>query len=279
MSMPSSSLKDSTDAWIIGIDLAWGEKREDGLCLIHATRNGAKVIKVATSKGDDALLTWLQQNAPSPECALLAIDAPLIAPNATGSRPVDKQITLDFGKYHAGCYPANSTKCVRPLRVAKLLRDNGYVVGYDLKSAARMATEVYPHPAMIRLFYLDRIIKYKKGAVAAKKLEFKRLQGLLRSSLLNHRVDIKTSQDVEAFLSTEWSKTVEDKTDALVCALIGYLHWKNQGDLSKIIGSIEEGFILLPPRYRNGIILMESRPGGQVVTTEMVKKLMDEEYC
>ena len=77
--------------------------------------------------------------------------------------------------------------------------------------------------------------------------------------------------------NAEYSKTVEDKTDAVVCALIGYLHWQQQGHLSKIVGSIEEGFILLPPKYRNGFILMEGELTGQIVTMELVNRLRDEE--
>lgn len=139
-----------------------------------------------------------------------------------------------------------------------------------------MAAEVYPHPAMIRLFHLDRIIKYKKGAVAAKKLEFKKLQNHSRQ-FLHNRSDISVSESVDVLLNTDWSKTVEDQTDAVVCALIGYLHWKHQGHLSKIIGSIEEGFILLPPRFRNGVPLMFEGRTGQAVTMEMVNRLRDEE--
>jgi predicted RNase H-like nuclease len=273
----SYNLYEGNSAWIVGIDLAWKDHNQDGLCLIHATRDSAKVIKTATTKGDDALLAWLQKHLPVQDHVLLAIDAPLIVPNATGSRPVDKQITFDFGKYHAGCYPANSKLCERPPRLAQRLRDNGYLVGYDLKTASRMATEVYPHPAMIRLFNLDRIIKYKKGTVAAKNPEFRRLQNLLRKSLNDHLGNNGVSQEIEAFLIANRSKTVEDQTDAIFCALIGYLHWKHHGHLSKVIGSIDEGFILLPPKYRNGFALMEAGPTGPIVTMELVNKLRDED--
>ncbi|MCE0499720.1 MAG: DUF429 domain-containing protein [Methylacidiphilales bacterium] len=273
----TSNLFEGKSAWIVGIDLAWKDHNQDGLCLIHATRGTAKVIKAATTKGDDALLIWLQEHIPSADHALLAIDAPLIVPNATGQRPVEKEISRDFGKYHACCHSSNSTRCERPPRLAQRLRDNGYVVGYDLKTASRMATEVYPHPAMIRLFDLDRIIKYKKGKIAAKRSESRRLQDLLRKSLQNHQIDIVVSQEIEALLNADLSKTVEDQTDAVVCALIGYLHWKYQGHLSKVIGSIDQGFILLPPRYRNGFALMESCPSNRVVTMELVNKLRDED--
>lgn len=36
-----------------------------------------------------------------------AVDAPTIIPNATGMRLPDKLSHKHFGRYHAGCYPAN----------------------------------------------------------------------------------------------------------------------------------------------------------------------------
>jgi predicted RNase H-like nuclease len=43
--------------------------------------------------------------------------------------------------------------------------------------------EVYPHPAMIRWFGLERILKYKRGTVAERRREFRRYQSLLHSCL------------------------------------------------------------------------------------------------
>jgi predicted RNase H-like nuclease len=275
----TSNLFEGKSAYIVGIDLAWGEKLPDGLCLINATRESSEIIGTASTFGDNELLAWLAQHLPTSSHVLLSIDAPLIIPNATGCRPVEKQISREFGRYHAFCHSSNSTNpnCTRPIRVAQLLRENGYTIGFDLNKASRMAIEVYPHPAIVRFFYLDRIIKYKKGIIAVRKSEFTRLQDFLLKYLHESSADIEFSQEIERLLSTEWSKSIEDQTDALVCALIGYIHWKHQGRLSKVVGSIEEGFILLPPRYRNGFILMEGAPVDQVVTMELVNHLRDED--
>ena len=46
--------------------------------------------------------------------------------------------------------------------------------------------EVFPHPAMVRWFALEKTIKYKKGRVSAKKVEFARYQECLSDWLHVH---------------------------------------------------------------------------------------------
>jgi predicted RNase H-like nuclease len=254
----------------------------DGVCLLRVTRKHSEFIDIGLVQGDEELLTWLKKRIPESEPSILAIDAPLIVPNATRSRPVDRQISAEYGKHHAACHSANSNKCVRPLRIAQMFRNNGYSIRYDLTRSKRAAIEVYPHPAMIHLFELDRIIKYKKGKVAAKREEFKRLQELLSKCLKIRFRELEISPQVEALLKMPWTKSYEDQTDALFCALLGYLHWDGHGNLSRIVGSLESGFIVLPPRYKNGIMLMFPQrpppgPSDIRVTMELVNKLRDEE--
>ena len=128
-----SNLFDCPSVFIVGIDLAWGEEGEDGLCLIEASRDGAKVIKTVATQGDDALLAWLTQHTPPSGHVLLSIDAPLIIPNATGSRPAEKQVSSEFWKYHASCHSSNTSNpnCARPIRVAQSLRQNGFTIGFQ----------------------------------------------------------------------------------------------------------------------------------------------------
>jgi len=65
---------------VAGVDLAWGERRPDGVCVIQADRRRARVAAVGLPRCDDELLAFLDQhigNAP----ALIAVDAPIVCPN------------------------------------------------------------------------------------------------------------------------------------------------------------------------------------------------------
>src|SRR5512137_2490841 len=142
---------------IAGIDLAWGERKPDGVCALEASSRGAWVITAGLTHGDDELLGWVARHVGTGP-AFLAVDAPLVCPNPTGARPVDALTHVHFGKFHAGCHPANATKCPRPPRVAAKLAERGFRLGWEglgQLPSPRLVAEVYPHPAMVRLFGLS----------------------------------------------------------------------------------------------------------------------------
>jgi predicted RNase H-like nuclease len=116
-----------------------------------------------------------------------------------------------------------------------------------------VVAEVYPHPAMVRMFKLPRIVKYKKGTVLHRRKEFRRLQNLMKFCMKKEFPYLRSDTETRILLTTPWSKTVEDKTDALFCALIGLWHWRYRGKRSEVIGDIVSGFILLPEDLRDKI--------------------------
>lgn len=233
---------------IFGVDLAWGEKKPDGLAWISSTRDGAKVRESALTHGDAALVEWVTQRVGKRDRVLVMVDAPLVIPNRTGARPVDKLTHVLFRKQHAGCHPAYLDKCPRPPRVASLFEEEGFSVGWDLNAAQRLVAEVYPHPAMVRLFALERIIKYKRGRVEEKRLEFARLQRLLRHCLKADFPKLDLNPATKKMLRQPWTKPVEDETDGLFCALIGLWHWQHHGKQTQVLGDLATGFILVPER-------------------------------
>ncbi|NDD82251.1 MAG: DUF429 domain-containing protein [Verrucomicrobia bacterium] len=166
--------------------------------------------------------------------------------------PVDRLTHRMFHREHAACHPANSTKCPRPPRIAGLLKKHVFRIGWDPTKGKKTVAEVYPHPAMVRMFGIPRIVKYKKGSVAERRKEFRRLQGLLKQCLKNKFPDLRVDSETATLLKERWSKPVEDRTDALFCALIGLWHWKHQGKRSEVIGDRKAGFILLPAEDEAG---------------------------
>jgi predicted RNase H-like nuclease len=98
----------------------------------------------------------------------------------------------------------------------------------------------------VRWFGLDRTIKYKRGPVAARRREFARLQRLLRAWLTKHVPALARDPATVALLRRRWTKDIEDTTDALLCALVGW-QWAVRGPRSlEILGDRRTGFIVLP---------------------------------
>lgn len=228
----------------VGIDLAWGERNRDGLCLVEADGPAARLVESQWTLGDAALWDWLGSRVGDRPC-LIAVDAPLVCPNRSGSRPVDRLTHRLFGRGHAGCHPSNARLCARPLRIARGLQDRGFALGWDCLEP-RLAMEVYPHPAMLRWFGLEKILKYKRGAVADRRREFRRYQSLLRSCLEVRFPRLDPGPVGAGLLAAEYSKEAEDRLDAWFCALIAGHHGLHQGGRSQVLGDVRSGFLVVP---------------------------------
>jgi len=235
---------------IVGVDLAWGDKKRDGVCVVQIKNRAAKVVGFEYPLGDKELLAVLEKRIGRTKNVIITVDAPVVCPNRTGTRPVDRLTHRMFHREHAACHPANSTKCPRPPRIRRKLRKIGFQAGWEFSGNGRLVAEVYPHPAMVRLFQLPRIVKYKKGTVVERKKEFRRLQSLMHSCIDEMFPTLELDQDSLRYLSAPWTKTIEDHVDALFCVLIGLWHWQYKGKRSEVIGNVKTGFILLPEDLR-----------------------------
>lgn len=232
---------------LIGLDLAWGERNPDGVALLRLSGGSACLEDSRVVRGDEALLEWIHQAAPPAEPALILVDGPIVCPNRTGARPVDRETHLHFGRYHAGCHPSNQERCPRPSRLAQILISlHGFQLGWDLTAAPRLLAEVYPHPAMIRLFELEQIVKYKRGPAPAQRREFSRLQSLLTSCLARRFPEVVINPLLQSLLKAPRTKSAEDRLDAFFCAVIGLHHVRHQGQQTQILGDRETGFLLVP---------------------------------
>lgn len=243
---------------IAGIDLAWGEKAGDGVCLVEYRGVGAddgapraRVLRHAHVFGDEALLGCLvegEERAAADGEVFLAFDAPMVCVNDTGRRPVDALVSAAFRAQHAGCYPVNTRLARRPLRLSRRLRDER---GFALEPGigGKRAAEVFPHPAIVRFLGLEKIIEYKrkpKRSRAHCEVEFARLRAGVGGLLRTHFPWLETGAETAALLGAKWSKPVEDQVDALVCVLIGLWHVRHEGRRSEVFGDATTGFVVLP---------------------------------
>lgn len=227
---------------IVGIDLAWGEKRPDGICVLKAEKESVRVLEVGLSHGDEALVGMVARHV-GEGSGFIALDGPVTCTNDTGARPVDRLTHVHFGRFKCGCHPVNRRLGARPLRVSGRFAESGFVAGW---TGPRCLAEVYPHPAMVRWFGLRERLAYKRGTVAEKRIVFRELQGHLRTALAKRFPEVDAGDAVHGLLEQSWTKDVEDQTDAVVCALIGWWHVRDGGRRTQVLGDLETGFLLVP---------------------------------
>lgn len=195
--------------------------------------------------------------------ALVAVDAPLVVPNETGSRPCDREVSRAYRWAEAGAYPANRQRLGPRVRgedlVAKLAEcgfQHSPVVPRQAK--VRQVVEVYPHPGMVELFGLPRTLKYKDRPGRPYELrwqELNKLRELLRS-LSRREPALHAGLWLEKLnppgLRRRALKRLEDLLDACFCAYtaLHIWYWGEVGYLR--FGDLESGYILVPVRSPSG---------------------------
>lgn len=236
----------------VGIDLAWGTNATTGLALLAAD---GRLLDVTDARTDEQIDAWLREWAPA-RC-LVAFDAPLIVRNASGRRRCESLVGRHFGRFHAGCHSANTAMPHfadggRALRLA-----GGSGLDPDPAStASRRAIEVYPHPALVALFDLPQIFRYKNKP--GRDLAFRRAE---LTRLLDHLESLESARPAlyvsdhpgwdqirhavrEANRKVDLDR-VEDGVDAIVCAYVA-LHFDSTRDRCRVLGSFEDGYIVTP---------------------------------
>jgi len=240
----------------LGLDLAWGRTARTGLAALD--RDGRLVASGAV-RTDDEIADFVAEHAAGELVA--AIDAPLIVPNLTGRRACEALVAAEFGRFHAGAYPANrSLPHLDPPRAATLAARFGWdpdpatVPG----TGTSVAIEVYPHPAMVILFDLERVLPYK----AKKGRDVDSLRAAF-ALLLDHLE--RTCEDpLQLSRSPRWATlrraaaaaerksqlgAIEDEIDAILCAYLAWL-WGRRDPRMRVLGDVTGGYIVVPGTAR-----------------------------
>jgi predicted RNase H-like nuclease len=240
----------------IGMDLGW-RSGETGLCCLSLQGDGLRVLELTRRQSLENIFTWLDRWLLPEEGGLVAVDAPTVITNLTGARPCDGLTHRYFGRYHAGCYPANLGRpfAERTVTVGRELEGRGFIHAPEIipQKIGRYQIEVFPHPAMIHLFGLSQILKYKKGKLGERKLELARLQGYLLSVLPRLTPALELTANVTDSLRADLAplkskdlKALEDQLDSLVCAYVGAYWWRWGAEKNWVLGDRASGYIIVP---------------------------------
>lgn len=238
----------------VGIDLAWGTTARTGVAAVDAD---GRLLRSATVVTDEELDAWLGDLPGRP--GVVAVDAPLEVPNATGARGAERELTSAYGRYGCGCHVANRSRpWFDPPRGEVLAARHGWSLEPDAVGAGRpVAVEVYPHAALIGLFALGRVLPYKAKArrdLATRQDAFARLVALLESlpelGLLDGPGSADWAEQVAAVRAATRPvdlERVEDRIDAVLCAHLAWRWAADPGSLH-VYGGPGLGRVVAPPR-------------------------------
>ncbi|MCC4721832.1 DUF429 domain-containing protein [Salinicoccus sp. RF5] len=237
----------------IGIDLAWTYRNETGVCVMDA--DGRVEFLDAAVYSNEDILDIIMDYTDGP--VMIAIDAPLIVNNESGSRGAEGELMRSKIHGHR-LFAFNSnraflTRAFGDIRGETLMNHiiqsvPGIRIGFD--NRASNIVETFPTGICCGLFPDKHPIRYKKK----RKMTFKetcgemdRLTGLFKEMEAEGRVqDLIEKIDWDLRSATRKShKHLEDKVDAFLCAYGMYNIYTGAAE-EKMFGSIEEGFIILP---------------------------------
>jgi predicted RNase H-like nuclease len=242
----------------IGVDLAWKtESNHSGIAVLVGDERQVQLRALAEGLVSMAgVVDFIESHSNAD--SVVAVDAPLVVKNAKGQRPCETLISEAFSQYHAGCHTSNTAKLYADtgMKLVNALSPYEFVHDFNVATAkqrtGRWLFEVYPHPAMVRLFGLPKIIRYKKGSVAQKRLGL----GILRCNLGNlaggstalimtRLLSELLERDLDAFRGKAL-KDYEDILDALFCAYLAWHCWRWGAERNEVFGTMEDGYIVVP---------------------------------
>jgi predicted RNase H-like nuclease len=236
----------------VGIDLAWSYRNPSAVVVLEGERAVAWNEKIGS---DEEIIAFLREVL-GEKPALVAVDAPLVVPNERGLRSCDRELGAAFRRYEAAPHPANRLRFggrVRGEELVKKLEQDGFIHSPLIEPLreTKQVVEVYPHPAAVTLFGLERTLKYKARpgrSLDFRKAELKRFMSLLKGlekafpalhapAILNKDISPLNGRELKAF---------EDLVDALFCAYIALYCWTWGPQRYRVFGSKAEGYIIVP---------------------------------
>lgn len=237
----------------IGIDLAWTYKNESGICVID--ESGEVLVLESAVFSDKDIVNIIKTY--SDEILHIAIDAPLVVNNETGSRQAERD--LQRGRIHGHrLFAFNSnrtfmTKAYKGIRgevLSNLIIEHLPNISIGMNEQNSSIIETFPTGIVSGLFPDIYPVKYKRK----KGMTFEETIGQMK--LMTERIGLFEQQNIisgfsdkliidERTITRKHHKHLEDKLDAVLCALGLYLIHEKLAVPIKF-GTDKDGFILIP---------------------------------
>lgn len=220
----------------IGIDLAWGEKKLSGFCVLQETKTKLKILDVKLIKSIDDIIDEIDKYKHLH--VYVGVDAPLVVPNETGNREIEKKFNKDFAKYKISMLPANRkllTKYSPTIRSEELflkLQECGFKRDF---SHDKVIYEVYTHSTIAMCFNNHEILPYKRKK-GRDTIFIKEQLNIYKKYLQKElHVDELFKENIEDIRGQKL-KDYEDKLDACTCAYSMYYCQNNDMKFYQVDG-------------------------------------------
>lgn len=243
----------------VGIDLAWGNHPSGVAHLVGPVPRtnadeGWRLLESARLPHPEAVAAWMCNRIPMEAPVWVAVDAPLVAHNPAGTqRAADAALSAAFRRFKVVCLPVDERHAEMGNSLVERLDALDIVPAIpEAAGAARRGVfETFPAAAHLPLFELRRPLGYKRGPVDKRREGLRRLQ--TRIALMDDAaLRLESTTPLRNLLAADPAalrgdglKDLEDRLDAMLCALVAALGWSAPERLVTF-GNVEEGAITVP---------------------------------
>ena len=255
--MGESVPKPANGAIIFGFDSAWANNQKGAICAIGIAQDGQSSFhEPKPAYFADALEYIRERQQQDYARSLVAIDQPTIVRNETGMRPVEKTVGSLIGYIGGGTQPANLGK-------ADLFGDDSDFGQFLLELRAtedplaaragevgNFMIEVYPALALpsLKSQFAERLggPKYNPEKDNFCQEDWVTVTDVVADLASRHSIDGLEDWAKGMGRIEEPRKADQDRLDAAICALVGYLWRFGPSGTVAMIGDLDSGYMITP---------------------------------
>ena len=246
-----------SNAVIIGFDSAWVDKSPGAICAIAFDAQSNLTFHEPCLVSFSEALEFIKDKRQGHDFSLVAIDQPIVVPNETGSRPVDRVAASQISFVGGGVQPANRGKkgmfCDNSPIWSFLSGLNSRQKPMDARTATNghFLVEVFPALALSALHsdFAKRNAAPKYNPANKRKFRLADWRVVARIVAGTARqlgiVDLASWADGMGSLDKP-GKADQDCLDASICALVGLLWRGGSASHSAMLGDVDTGYMITP---------------------------------
>ncbi len=213
------------------------------------------MVSADSLRSHEDTLRWITRNR-GRGSATLAINAPIIVDNLSGSRPCDRALLEHFSRYRIDEYANNTVSASHPRTMGRALMR----MGFDPNPASEgdRIIETHTQAAQILLLGVDRPIRMKSGPIGGRKEAVERLRELIDERMIESGTPrLHLTPELEQLMDAHLPDLngtrlgeLEERLEALVCAYVAAYLGQVGPDGCAFLGDMDTGYILLPDPSR-----------------------------
>ena len=253
---PPAVIAPPSDTIIFGFDSAWSDKTPGAICALCFDGHGRASFDPPILVKFNEALDYVVAGARSVARAVVALDQPTIVPNETGMRPAERAAASLLSFTGGGVQPAYTAKTAMFGAGAPIWRFKKDLGAEDDPDRARtdhrglFLIEVFPALALPGLHapFAGRLCAPKYNP-RSRKFRLADWDAVVKAT-------IATATGLGLTACAEWcsevsteakpAKSDQDRLDAVICALIGYIWLACDRSASMLVGDLETGYIATP---------------------------------